>query len=323
MADGVRYAWLDGKIVPVAEAKVSIRADGAISGANVFEGIRGYWNEAEQQLYIFKLDEHLQRLGQSTKMMRMRMPYSLDDIARACIDVIRANELREDIHFIPRVYFGEGHWGNRPEDNPVGAWITLRQGSGGQTLVNGQNVGVSSWRRISDDVMPPRIKAGANYHNSRLAANEARMNGYDGAILLNQQGKVAEGPGACLMLVRNGKVITPTVTDSILESITRTTLLQLFQTELGVPVVEREVNRTELYIADEAFFCGTGAEITPIVSVDRLPVGTGARGPVTKQIQDVYFAIVRGQNPKYAHWVTPVYERVGVAAELAGRRAGA
>ena len=166
---------------------------------------------------------------------------------------------------------------------------------------------VASWRRISDDTVPPRLKSGANYQNSRLAQTEARVNGYDTSIILNHRGTVAEGPGACLMMVRDGKLVTPPVTAGILESITRTTLMDLTARELGVDVVEREIDRTELYVADEVFMCGSGLEVLPITSIDRIPIGEGARGSMTKRIQDVYFAAARGELPAYRHWLTPVY----------------
>jgi branched-chain amino acid aminotransferase len=169
---------------------------------------------------------------------------------------------------------------------------------------------VASWRRISDDTVPPRLKAGANYQNSRLAQTEAKVNGYDTAIILNHRGTVAEGPGACLMMVRNGKLITPPVTAGILESITRATLMELAGRDLAVEVMEREVDRTELYVADEVFMCGSGLEVLPITSVDRIAIGDGTRGPLTKRIQDVYFAAARGELPAYRHWLTPVYAGV-------------
>jgi branched-chain amino acid aminotransferase len=166
---------------------------------------------------------------------------------------------------------------------------------------------VSSWRRISDNVMPPRVKAGPNYHQSRMIIAQARVDGYEGAILLNERDKVSEGPYACLMIVRDGQPITSTITSGILESITRATLIELFAAELGLKVIEREIDRTELYIADEAFFCGSAAEILPITSVDRFPLGDGSVGPITRHIREVYLDVVRGKVPKYRHWLTPVY----------------
>ncbi|MBI4573261.1 MAG: aminotransferase class IV [candidate division NC10 bacterium] len=165
---------------------------------------------------------------------------------------------------------------------------------------------VSSWRRISDNVMPPRVKAGANYHQSRLVSVQARVDGYDNAIILNDQDKVSEGPGACLMIVRDGRPITPPVTAGILESITRTSLAELMATELRLPLLEREIDRTELYLADETFFCGSAYEVLPITSVDRYPLGEGTIGPVSRQVRKLYHDVVRGSAPKYKHWLTPV-----------------
>ena len=195
-----------------------------------------------------------------------------------------------------------------------GVYITAVPWPQPQALWDGVSACVSSWRRISDDTVPPRLKAGANYQNSRLAQTEAKVDGYDTAIILNQRGTVAEGPGACLMMVRDGKLATPPVTAGILESITRTTLMHLAARELGMDVVEREIDRTELYVADEVFMCGSGLEVLPITSVDRIAVGNGTRGSLTKRIQDVYFAAARGEMPAYRSWLTPVYAKAGVPA---------
>jgi len=303
------YAWMNGEVIPWEKATVHVRTDAFMYGANVFEGVRAYTDPDKRQLYIFRNREHMDRLfGISMKILRMRARWTDQDITRGMVDLLRANNFHEDVHLRPTVYFGAGEaYSFDPAKIEVGCVITAVERPAKSTLWSGIHARVSSWRRLSDDVMSPRVKAGANYLNSRYAMMDARIDGYDVAILLNQQGKVAEGPSACLMMVRNGKVITPPVTAGILESITRFTLIELFQKEMGVEVVEREIDRTELYVADEVFFCGTAAEVQPIVTVDRYPVGNGQPGPVAKGMQEIYFSIARGQNPKYAQWLTPVY----------------
>jgi branched-chain amino acid aminotransferase len=310
MTRRAQYIWFNGEIVPWEDAKIHVRTECAMRGANVFEGIRAYWSEAEEQLHLFKAQQHLERLDRSMKIMRMSITYTRDDLISACVALLKKNRFREDIHLRPCVYFGEGAFSAfSPEEILTGTVVAGVPMPSRLDLEEGIACCVSSWVRISDDTIPPRIKAGANYQNSRLAAVEARVNGYDNAILLNRQGKVAEGTNACVFIVRDGVPVTPGVTDGILESITRATLIELFQVELGLTVVEREVDRTELYVAEEVFFCGSGAEILPIGSVDRYLVGGGKVGPMTRRIRAVYSDVVRGRNPKYAGWLLPVYRR--------------
>lgn len=311
------WVWMDGKIVPWEEARVHVRTETAMRGANVFEGVRAYWNAREEELYIFKLSEHLDRLFDSMKIMRMTIPYTKDDLAKACIELLARNNFRGEVHFRPTVYFGEGEdYGWKPDRIFTGTVITGVSRPQKETLQKGYHVQVSSWRRISDSSVPPRVKAGANYQNSRLALVQAKIDGYDYAILLNEQGKVSEGAGACLFMVRDGVAITPPVTADILEGITRSTFIQLYRDELGVQAVEREMDRTELYIADEVFLCGSGQEVVPVVSIDRYVIGDGTPGPLTRKIQETYFSIARGEVPKYRRWLTPVYASQKVAQKL-------
>lgn len=304
-----QYAWMNGEIIPWEDAKVHVRTEAFMRGANVFEGIRAYASPDKQQLYVFKNVEHMDRLFDSSmKILRMQMKWTREDVTRGLIDLMRANNFHEDVHIRPTVYFGAGEdFGFEPGKIEIGSVITAVERPAKPSLWSGINVCVSSWRRIDDQVMPPRVKAGANYLNSRYVMMEAKMEGYKSAIILNHDGKVSEGPGACVMMVRNRKVVTPPVTAGILESVTRSTLIELFREEMGLEVVERDIDRTELYVADELFFCGTGHEVQPIVSVDKYQVGNGQTGPVVKGMQDVYFSVARGQNPKYSEWLTPVY----------------
>lgn len=310
-----RYAWLDGDLVPWEDAKLHIRTEAVMRGASVFEGIRGYRAAGSDEVFLFKLQDHLRRLGESMKVLRMELPYSVDRLGDALIELLRASDLHEDVHTRPTVYFGEGEsFGHRPGSIEVGAFISAVPMPQKATLESGVAVAVSSWERISDHAMPPRVKSAANYLNSRLAHAQAVVDGYDDAVFLDRDGKVTETSGACLMLVRRGRVVTPRVTDSILESITRATVLHLLQNDLGMEVEEREVDRTELYVADEVFQCGSAYEIQPIVSVDRYPVGDGRRGPITRAVQSRYFDVVRGNVEGYRDWLTPVH-----AAVAAGR----
>jgi branched-chain amino acid aminotransferase len=300
---------MNGKVVPWDQCVVHGRSAGGFMGSNVFEGVRAYWNAQEGELFVFKHEEHLQRLARSMKTVRMEVPFTLREIGRGALDLLRANEFREDAHFIPVAFFGMGAHNFNTVGPTVdnGVYITAVSWPQPPALSNGVAACVASWRRISDDTVPPRLKSGANYQNSRLAQTEARVNGYDTAIILNHRGTVAEGPGACLMMVRDGKLVTPPVTAGILESITRSTLMELASRELGMEVVEREIDRTELYVADEVFMCGSGLEVLPIVSVDRIPIGEGVRGSMTKRMQDVYFGAARGELAAYRQWLTPVY----------------
>lgn len=304
------YAWMDGEIVAWKDAKVHVATDLVLRAANVFEGMRGYWNNDEQQLYIFRNAEHLKRLRQSAKIMRMSIPYTDEELTEAFCDLLRKNEFKEGVHFRPVVYFDVGESNHyKPDEIRTGMFIIAFARPHSKAIHDGVNSCTSTWRRNSDVGSPSRIKAAGNYHNSRLAHVEARVNGFSSPIMLNERGKVSEGPASCFMMVREGVVITPPVTGDILESITRDTLIQLFREELGVTVIEREVDRTELYIADEGFFCGSGAEVTPMVSIDKYPVGTGDVGPLTKQIQSLYFSVTEGRVEKYRDWLLPVYER--------------
>jgi branched-chain amino acid aminotransferase len=297
-----KYIFLNGKIVPYSEGKIHVMSSGVRYGSNVFEGIRGYWNEDKKQLYVLKLREHLHRLQDSMKMMRFEGNYEIEQLEKWCIDLVRQNEIRQDMHIRPQVFL-DGESGGVGSRGPIGIAIAANP-MGRFMKEEGVTAMVSSWRRIDDSVMPPRIKCAANYQNNRLALIEANMHGYDSTIILNRDGKVTEEARACLFVCRDGIPITPPVTYGILESITRKTLLELFSEELGLKPIEREIDRTELYIADEAFFCGSGAEITPIISIDgyRLPGGS-----ITPSIRKIYFDIVRGKTEKYDQWRTPVY----------------
>jgi branched-chain amino acid aminotransferase len=301
-----RHVYLDGKLVPYADARIHVQSTAVKYGGSVFEGLRAYWNPAHEELYVFRLPEHVDRLFASMRLMRMQHSLTREEVGGSILEVLRKNQPREDVHVRQTAYLSGD--GDMDDTGPVALAVDARPRKA--TRKPGIAVGISSWTRISDVSMPPRIKCSANYQNGRLAVLEAKANGYDGALLLNTRGKLAEAPGACCFILRGGVPITPPVTADILESVTRATLLELFRTELGQAPVERDIDRTELCLAEEAFLCGSGWEITPVVSIDRLLLGDGVQpGPVTQAIQSCYFAVVRGEKPAYRHWLTPVYGR--------------
>lgn len=302
-----RFIWLSGEIINVNDAKVNVLSPTSQFGLNVFEGIRCYWNENKQQLYVFRLEDHLKRLKRSQKLIQMEDKYTMQELERALLDVVKANEYREDIA-VRQTLFVDG-FGSWSSTGPVNMFIAPipKAKTNPEYNKKGLNCCISSWQRIHDNSLSPRIKCGANYINSRMAQLEALHNGYDTTIFLNKDGKVAEGPGSCLFMVKNGQLITPMLTDSVLESITRDTIIRLARDVMNIPVVERSVDRTELYTCDEAFLCGSAMEITPIFSVDRYPIGDSQAGALTKQIHKVYLELVTGEMSAYPDWITPVY----------------
>jgi branched-chain amino acid aminotransferase len=302
-----QFIFQNGEIIPFGEAKVHPLNTAMKYASSIYDAWRGYWNSERGELYLFRLREHLERLRRSAKIVQIQCPYSIEEMLNSHLALIRANQLREDIHCRIILYV-DALDGGLYSNTPIGAVMAASpMGRYFKEESQGLHCSVSSWRRISDEDMPPRIKAAANYHNSRLAGLEARQNGYDDAILLDRNGKVTEGPGYTLFLVRDGIPLTPSVTSGILEGVTRDTLLALIPEVLSRRVVEREIDRTELYVADEAFFCGSGAEVTPILSIDRRPVGNGSPGPLTKEIRDSYFSLVRGNRETHREWLLPVY----------------
>lgn len=298
------FAIMNGNLMPYQEAKISIMAPALTFAVTIFEGLRGYRNADDDELYIFRVKAHLDRMRFGMELMELDTPPSDTDFADQILRVVRANQMRDDCYIRLQAYVDE--WGDMTETGPVGSSAICRDRPRAASFETGKHFGVVSWRRNPDDASPSRIKATANYLNSRLAGLEAKHNGFGGAILLNHDGSVSEGPGGCIFMRRGDTLITPSVTDGILESVTRDTLLHLARAA-GISVEERKMGRTELYLADEMFYCGTGQEITPMLSVDRKPVGAGAPGPMTRQLQGDYDALVRGRMDGYEHWLTPVW----------------
>ena len=308
------YLWWNGERRRWEEATVHVTSLGWSTVGAVFEGIRAYWDDRAEELNVFRLREHLERLVRSSRLVRLQLDYGIEDLTSAILDLLRANEIREDTYVYPLVYTAETG-GKRFAQIGEDAEVLISTHPHPSHLVTGvtRRAKISSWTRISDNVMPPRVKNISNYRNGQLAGREAVLDGYDLALMLNPQGKVAEAPGACVMLVRDGEVITPDVTSGILESITLDALKTLTREVLGLRVVERPVDRTELYLADEVFTCGTAAEITPIVEIDHYQIGDGKIGAVTGELEQVFHDVLRGREGRYSHWRTPVGVAVGAA----------
>jgi branched-chain amino acid aminotransferase len=304
-----RFIWFDGKVMNVNDAKINILAPTAQFGLNVFEGIRCYYNAENKQLYGFRLDDHYKRLMRSAHLLQLDHNYTAEQMKQALIDAVRANDYHEDIA-VRQTLICEG-FGTWSSSSPIGMFVapTPKSHSAAEYNKSGLKCCVSSWERINDNSLSPRIKCGANYINSRMAQREALRNGYDTAIFLNKAGKVAEGPGCCVFLIRDGILVTPMITDSVLESITRDTVLKIARDILKIPTEERTVDRTELYMCDEAFLCGSAMEVTPVISVDQYKIGNEAAGPLTTKIHEYYLKAVRGQLPGYEKWVTPIYDK--------------
>lgn len=301
-----RFIWYKGEIVNVNDAKINILAPTAQFGLNVFEGIPCYWNDEEKQLYAFRLDDHYNRLIRSARLIQINCPYSKEDMKNALVDVIKANEYDENLSVRQTLFVdGFGSWGSA---EPVDMFVApIPKGkTSSEYNKKGLNCCVTSWRRISDTTLSPRIKCGANYINSRVGQREALRNGYDTCIFLNEAGKVAEGPGSCFFMIVNGVLITPMLTDSVLESITRDTVIKLAKS-IGIKVEERTIDRTELYTCDEAFLCGSAMEVTPILSVDRYEIGNGITGELTQKIHKTYLDATKGKIEEFKTWVTPIY----------------
>jgi branched-chain amino acid aminotransferase len=305
--------WMNGKVVSQAEAVLPVNSAAVFYATNVFEGLRAYWNEDDGELYCFRLAEHFARFRESMKMMRFTIPYSDDDLFAAVREVLTGNDIHEDVHMHMVGYvLGTG----LDATGPTGLYINPRrrprveEGAGVRACV-------SSWVRTSDNAIPIRLKSGSNYQNGRLARLQANADGYEEPIFLNKEGHVAEGTGATFFMVRKGRLVTPPVTADILESITRTTIIEnLYPDLFGMDVVEREIDRTELYVADEAFLCGSGYEITPLTSIDQFQLGDGNVGPITRRLSSAYMNIVRGVDKRFPEWRTPVYKAIPVSPQL-------
>ncbi len=301
-----RLIWFKGNILNVNNAMINILAPTSQFGLNVFEGIPCYWDEVKSQLYAFRLEDHYDRLLRSASLIQLDCKYTKKDFIKAFKDVIRANEYQQNLSVRHTLFVdGFGSWG---AEGPVEMFVAPipREHTSAEYNKKGLHVCITSWRRINDETLSPRIKCGANYINSRVGQREAIRNGYDTCLFLNEAGKVAEGPGSCLFIIKNNTVITPQLTDNVLESITRDTIIKISKLK-NIPVIERTIDRTELYTCDEAFLCGSAMELTPVFSIDKYTIGNGSIGMITKELYIMYLDTVRGRIEKFKDWVTPIY----------------
>jgi branched-chain amino acid aminotransferase len=305
----LEYAYFEGNIVPFADAKISVGTHALQYGTGAFAGIRGYLDQDGETINIFRLPEHAARLLNSAKLLRARLPFTRESLAQTIVDLVEKNAPAGDVYIRPFVYKSSVQLTPRLNGLDDELAIYMLQLGDYLDTVSGVKASVSSWHRVPDNAVPGRGKLSGSYINSALAKDEAEEKGADEAILLDQHGHVAEGSGCNLFLVRDGVLVTAPISGDILEGITRRTMMQFARDE-GIPIEERDIDRSELYIVDEAFFCGTGVQIAPIASIDGRPVGDGVPGPTTMRLRELFFDTVRGRNPDYAHYLTRVRAKV-------------
>jgi len=302
------YVFYKGRVMPYADAKVGVLTHALNYGTAVFAGLRAYWNDDEKQLFVFRPQDHFKRFLQSGSLLLMKLPYTPDDLVRALTELIRKEGHKEDLYIRPLAFYGDEIIGVRLHDvNPEVSIVVLPFGHY-VSNEDSMHVTVSSWRRVDDNVIPARGKIAGAYVNSAFAKTDANRAGFDEVIVLNQDGHVSEGSAANFFMLRNGVWATPPITDNVLEGITRRTIIQLMREDLGMQVEERRIDRTELYLADEAFLCGTGVQIGAIGRVDYRNVGAGRIGEQTLRLRELYFNVVKGRVPKYRHWCHPIYD---------------
>lgn len=303
-----RYAFFKGQIVPIESAKVSVMTHALNYGTGVFGGLRGYWNEEQEQLYVFRIHDHMKRFIQSATLIRIEVKYSADELVNIITKLLRAEGWRENCYIRPLAYKASELIGVRLhnlEDEvtifslPFGRYIQNEEGA---------HVCFSAWRRVEDNAIPARGKIVGAYANSALIKTDAALSGYDEAIVLNEDGHISEMSAANFFMIRDGVAITPPKQSNVLEGIVRRSLIQLLRDEMGVEVVERDIDRTELYVADEAFMCGTGVQVAAITKVEHRSIGTGSIGPITDRLRNLFFDVVSGRVDKYRDWLTPVYQ---------------
>ena len=302
-----KVAFFKEEFVPIEEAQVSIMTHGLNYGTGCFEGIRAYWNAQDEELYVFRMREHYERMHRSARILRIHLRHTAEELGDITLELLRREGLREDVYIRPLAFKGDPVIGVRLHDLtdsfamfavPFGRYIEKEEGA---------HVCISSWRRVDDNAVPARAKITGAYVNSALSKTDAVLSGYDEALVLTQGGHISEGSAENFFLVRDGTLITPPITSNILEGITRDTIITLAREELGMQTVERPIDRSEIYVCDEAFLTGTGVQVAAITQVEHRPVGTGTLGPVVTRLRQVYFDVVRGRNPKYRSWCTPVY----------------
>jgi branched-chain amino acid aminotransferase len=311
-ASDAEWCYHGGEFVKMGDIRLSPATNALNYGTGVFEGIRAYWNERQGTLQVLKLKEHYERFEKSCRMLRIDLPHTVGDLCEITLEILRRNAPREDTYIRPLAYKAAESVGVKLAVDDELSVFTVPMGN--YVELTGLRCCVSSWRRTPDSAIPARGKLTGSYINTALAVDEAQRTGYDDAIFLTQDGHVSEASAANIFLMRKGGLVTPPVTADILEGITRDAVMELAEKELEMPVDERDVDRTELYAADEVFLTGTGYQIAPVVEIDGRPIGTGEMGPISSRLQELYFEAARGDNPEYDHWT--------VAVEVAQRTAG-
>jgi len=304
------YAYFRKQFVPLPEAKIGILTHALHYGTACFDGIRGNWNQKQQQLYLFRVKEHYARMHKGCRILRMNLPYSVDELCRLTMKVVEKSGYQEDVYIRPLAYKSSEAIGVKLHGLEDDFLIIVATLPAYLDADKGVRCCTSSWRRVDDTMIPTRGKITGIYVNSALAKTEANERGFDEAILLTMEGHVSEGSGENIFIVIDGKIITPPSSDNILLGVTRDTVIRLARDEMGIETMEQSIDRSELFTADEAFFTGTAAHVTPIVEVDERPIGDGKIGKVTKQLQNLYFDIIKGKNPKYMDWCTPIRAKV-------------
>jgi branched-chain amino acid aminotransferase len=307
---GERYAYFQKQIVPLAEAKVGVMTHAFNYGTACFEGIRGNWNERQEQVFLFRVREHYERMLRSCKILQIQLPYTLDELVDLTVKVVTAADFHEDVYVRPIAYKSGEIVGVRLHDIPDDFLIFVTDFGAYLDFTRGIHCGTSSWRRVDDLGIPARAKITGIYVNSALAKSEAILNGFDEAIMLTHDGHVSEGSGENIFLVEGGRMLTPPPSDNILVGITAATVRQVAREEFGIETVERQIDRSELYTADEIFLTGTAAHVSPVAMVDHRTIGNGDVGPITAKLQERYFAIACGDVAEYSHWLTPGLSRL-------------
>jgi branched-chain amino acid aminotransferase len=302
------YAYFHKQFIPLAEAKIGVMTTAFHYGTAIFEGIRGNWNSQKKQIYLFRLKEHYQRMLDGCRVLKIKLPYTLDELCRITVKLVEMCRFEEDLYIRPLAYKSAERLGVRLHDIEDD-FLCLVIPWGPYLDMDKARCAVSSWRRPDQNVIPPNTKITGLYANNALAKTEAMENGFDEAIMLTPDGHVSEGSGENIFLVLDGKLVTPASYSNILMGITRDTVIKLAKKELGIETVERQVERSELYIAEECFLTGTAAHLTPVAEIDHRPIGDGEIGKITKKLQKLYFEVIRGNNPKYLDWCTPVYKK--------------
>jgi len=301
------WVFHEGEFGRYNDVRLGLMTHALHYGTGVFEGIRAYWNPKQEQLYLLEAAAHYERMRRSANVMRMTLPYSTEELINFTIELLRRNQFKSDVYVRPLLYTSSEEIGVRLHNLEHSFFIYAIPFGNYVEIESGIRCMVSTWRRVPDQSLPARAKVTGAYAQSALSKSEANEAGYDEAIVLTVDGHVSEGSAENLFMVKDGTFVTPPVTDDILEGVTRTLLVGLIKGELGLPVVERSIDRTELYTCDELLLCGTGAQISPVIEVDRRLVGSGKVGEFTQELQNIYFGAVRGDAPKFKDWTIPVY----------------